>query len=88
MVTIPILAPLHASLQAAHTGELTFLVTAYSRPHTANGFGTWFRKQCNGAGLAHCSAHGLRKSGATRAAENGASTRMLMSMFGWDEAER
>jgi integrase len=29
------------------------------------------------------SAHGLRKAGATRAAERGASERQLMAIFGW-----
>jgi site-specific recombinase XerD len=30
-----------------------------------------------------CSAHGLRKAGAATAAENGATERQLMAMFGW-----
>ena len=41
--------------------------------------------------LPHCSAHGLRKAGATIAANNGATSRQLMAIFGWDtlkEAER
>ena len=29
------------------------------------------------------SAHGLRKAGATRAAEGGASERQIMAIFGW-----
>jgi hypothetical protein len=36
------------------------------------------------------SAHGLRKAGAVRAAEAGATTQELMALFGWvniDEAE-
>jgi hypothetical protein len=36
-------------------------------------------------------AHGLRKAGAVTAAENGATTMQLMSIFGWlsvEEAER
>ncbi|MDF2995755.1 MAG: Integrase/recombinase [Xanthobacteraceae bacterium] len=28
-------------------------------------------------------AHGLRKAGATRAAENGATEKQLMALFGW-----
>jgi integrase len=49
------------------------------------------RQWCDEAGLPHCSAHGLRKAGATLAAENGASAHELMSIFGWPtikEAER
>jgi hypothetical protein len=38
---------------------------------------------CNDVGLSPCSAHGLRKSGATIAAENGASEHQLMAIFGW-----
>ena len=36
-------------------------------------------------------AHGLRKAGAVTAAENGATTKQLMAIFGWlgvEEAER
>ena len=53
--------------------------------------GGWFRERCDEAGLTHCSAHGLRKAGATIAAENGASPHQLMAIFGWltlKEAER
>ena len=60
-------------------------------PSTRAGFGNWFRDRCNEAGLAHCSAHGSRKAGATFAAENGATAHQLMSIFGWlamKEAER
>jgi integrase len=35
------------------------------------------------AGLPQCSAHGLRKAGATIAAENGATDRQLMALFDW-----
>lgn len=91
LVTIPVLAPLARSLAAAATGDLTFLVTAFGRPHTAKGFGGWFAKQCRAAGLEHCSAHGLRKAAATRCAEAGASAHQLLALFGWmslAEAER
>lgn len=45
-------------------------------------FGNWFRDVCRAAGCPG-SAHGLRKAGATRAAERGASERQLMAIFGW-----
>ena len=35
------------------------------------------------AGLPHCSAHGLRKAGATFAAEQGATEHQLMAIYGW-----
>ena len=64
-------------------GHLTFLVTETGAPYTFNGFGNWFGRQCRLAGLANCSAHGLRKAGAVIAAENGATAHQLMSIFGW-----
>ena len=48
------------------------------------GFGNKFRDWCDQTGLPHCSAHGVRKAGATIAAENGATTKQLMSIFGWE----
>jgi hypothetical protein len=57
------------------TGDLTFLVTQYGKPFTAAGFGGWFRERCDEAGLPHCTAHGLRKAGATIAADNGYTAR-------------
>jgi hypothetical protein len=62
---------------------LTFLVTDVGRPFSAAGFGNWFRDRCDEAGLRDCTAHGLRKMGAVRAAENGASEHQLMAMFDW-----
>jgi integrase len=65
-------------------GPLTFLVTEQGKPFTENGIGNWFRDRCDEAGLTMCTAHGLKKAGATIAAENGATTRQLMAMFDWD----
>jgi integrase len=65
-------------------GDLAFLVTEYGKPFTAAGFGNWFRDRCDEAALPQCTAHGLKKAGATIAAENGATTRQLMAMFDWD----
>lgn len=53
-------------------------------PFTDGGFGNKFRDWCDQANLPHCSAHGLRKAGATIAANNGATARQLMAIFGWD----
>jgi hypothetical protein len=46
--------------------------------------GSWVRDRCDEAGLFECTAHGLKKAGATIAAENEATTRQLMAMFDWD----
>lgn len=79
----PILPILADVLERSPCGSLTFLETAYGRPFTAKGFGGWFRARCDEAGLPHCTAHGLRKAGATIAAENGATIHMLMAMYDW-----
>jgi integrase len=76
-------ALLDAIRQCPIVGSQTFLVNSYGNPFTVAGFGNKFRAWCDGAGLPQCSAHGLRKAAATRAAENGATTHELMAMFGW-----
>lgn len=88
---LPILPELQRVLDASSTGEMTFLVTEYGRPFSAEGFGNRFCEWCDEAGLRHCSAHGLCKAAATTLAENGASAHQLISFFGWKslkEAER
>jgi integrase len=80
----PVLAPLAEIIAASPCGDLTFLVTAHGKAFTANGFGNWFRDRCDDAGLPQCTAHGLRKAGATIAAENGATDQQLMAIFDWD----
>lgn len=84
MLYLPVCEELAASIDATKTGDLAFLATSLGRPFkSAASFGNWFREQCDAAGLKHCSAHGLRKAGATLAAESGASAHELMAMFGW-----
>lgn len=85
-VFLPLLPPLAASIAAARTGDLTFLVTERSTPFVKESFGNWFGEVCRKAGCPG-SAHGLRKSGATRAAENGATERQLMALFGWKDGK-
>jgi integrase len=82
-LTIPVLPELEYIIAESPCGALTFLETQFGKPFTANGFGNWFRRRCNEAGLPHCSAHGLRKAGATIAADNGATAHQLMAIFGW-----
>ncbi|WP_246702801.1 tyrosine-type recombinase/integrase [Starkeya sp. ORNL1] len=81
-VILPVLPVLAASIAATKVGELTFLITERGQPFVKESFGNWFREACTVAGCPG-SAHGLRKAGATRAAENGASDRQLMALFGW-----
>jgi integrase len=86
-MSIPLLPELRAILDASETGDLTFLVTSHGLAYSAAGFGNRFRQWCDEAGLRQCSAHGLRKAGATIAAERGATDAQLMAIFGWSKAE-
>lgn len=83
----PIWLTIAPQLQAAIdampvVGVETFLVTEYGRPFTTAGFGNWFGDRCREAGVPG-RAHGLRKAGATRAANLGASNQMLKAVGGW-----
>jgi len=78
-----VLPALQAVIDASEIGHLTYLVTAFGKPFSDAGIGNWFRDRCDEAGLYHCSAHGLRKAGATIAADLGASDEQLMALFGW-----
>lgn len=79
----PVLPRLAQVIAASPTGDLTFLVTSFGKPFTPAGFSNWFRERCNEAGLPHCSAHGLKKAGATIAAEEGATEYQMMALFDW-----
>ncbi len=83
-LALPILPVLQRIIDASPCGDLTYLVNNLSRPFTDAGFGNRFRDWCDQADLPNCSAHGLRKAGATIAANNGATSRQLMAIFGWD----
>jgi integrase len=82
-IEIPILPTLQAVLKGTKTGQLTYLITKFGKPYSMAGFSGQFRDWCDQAELPHCSAHGLRKAGATIAAENGATEHQLMAIFGW-----
>ena len=85
---LPILPPLRRSIDATSTGHLVYLVTAYDQPHSVKGFGDWFKDRCREAGLAHLSAHGLRKLAAQCCAEAGATEHQLMAPFGWTTSQQ
>lgn len=85
VVEVPLLPVLRAELDLTPKGQLTFLQTAHGKARSVGGFGNWFKRRCVEAGLPHCAAHGLRKAGATMAAENGASEAQLMAIFGWED---
>ncbi|TKB20518.1 MAG: site-specific integrase [Mesorhizobium sp.] len=83
VVELPLLPELEAELSCAPAGNLTFLVTEYGRPFSENGLGNKMRQWCDEAELPDCSAHGVRKAGATVAAENGATHEQLKAIYGW-----
>jgi integrase len=84
-VYLPVFKQLQESIDETETGDLAFLTTTKGKPFsTGASFGNWFAKQCTAAGLpVECRAHGLRKAGATIAADEGATPHELMAMYGW-----
>lgn len=81
-VVIPILAPLARTLDRGPCGDLSFICGERGHPLTKESFGNEFSEACRAAGIQK-SAHGVRKIGATRAAENGATVAELEAIFGW-----
>lgn len=81
-VHIPILPELAHVLSAGPTGELAFICGTNGKPLTKESFGNVFSDACRAAGIRK-SAHGVRKAGATRAANNGATVAQLEAIFGW-----
>jgi integrase len=62
--------------------NLTFLVTQHGAPFSAAGFGNWFRRACDAAGLSGCSAHGLRHAAGRRLADAGCSEHQIAATLG------
>lgn len=88
VLMLPIIDELAAVIAASPCGTTTYLITDQGNAFTAKGFGNRMRKWCDEAGLSHCTAHGLRKVGATRAADRGASDRQMMAIFGWSSPDQ
>lgn len=83
MLEVPIHDELAELLRSAPVGPTTFLCTRKGKPYTPEGFGNWFRKQCELAGLpTGYNAHGLRKAACRRLAEAGCSPHEIMSISG------
>jgi integrase len=85
-VQIPLLPPLLEALEAGPTADLAFICGTNGKPMTKESFGNAFSEACRAAGI-NKSAHGLRKIGATRAANNGATVAQLNAIFGWTGSE-
>lgn len=86
-VTLPILPVLQRTLDAGPVGELAFIAGARGQPMPKESFGNQFKEACRAAGV-NKSAHGLRKLGATRCADLGATEAELEALFGWRRGSR
>lgn len=82
-ITITVLPVLARTLAAGPTGDLAFICGDRGKPLTKESFGNMFKKACLAAGLERNSAHGIRKSAATRVAENRGTVAELEALFGW-----
>jgi integrase len=81
-LAIPIHAKLAAIIAETPADHFTLLTTQTGKPFSDAGFGNWFHDRCNEAGLAHCSAHGLRKTAARRFAEAGCTVHEIAAITG------
>lgn len=81
-IILPLLEPLRVSIAATNPPGLALIHTDAGGPYRKASFGNWFRDAARAAGCPGA-AHGLRKAGATRAADNGATAHQLMAIFGW-----
>jgi len=82
-LVLPVRPNLQAVIDATPSEHLTFLVTATGKPYGGNHFSRRFREWCDAAGLPkRCTAHGLRKAGLRRGAEDGWSANELAAWSG------
>jgi integrase len=80
---IPLTPELKAAIDAMPIRHLTYLHTRKGAKRSDKALGGDFRKWCDAAGLPkRCAIHGLRKGGARRLAEAGASVKEIMSITG------
>lgn len=81
---LPVAPQLQAAIDAMPSvGITTLLVTDYGKPFSVGGFGNKVREWCDEAGLPQCSAHGLRKALARRAADRGVQQQGLKALGQW-----
>ena len=81
-IAIPILPQLQEIIDQSPVGRVTLIARHDGLPMVKEGFGNWFSDASRVAGVPG-SCHGLRKAGATRAAESGATEHELNAIFGW-----
>lgn len=76
---LPILPELAAELRHVPPGQLLFLTHGKGKGYTPESLGNLFQDWCKAAGVPNARAHGIRKAGATRLAQHGASEAEIMS---------
>lgn len=81
-VDLPILDELAEVLERLPRNRLLFITHSRDLPYKPETFGNWFHECCVAAGMGHCSPHGLRKAGATRLANAGATEFEIMAFLG------
>ena len=82
-VAVPIVPELASELSLVPADRLVLLVNGLGNPMNSRGLGRAFAAWCAKAGLPeNCRAHGLRKAGARRLAEAGATEHQIMSFLG------
>jgi integrase len=81
-VDLPIHPDLAVVLANAPSDQMLFITYGKGRGYNPATFGNWFHDMCVEAGLPHCSPHGLRKAGATRLANAGATEFEIMAFLG------
>lgn len=82
-LTLILVPQLRAAIDAMPRSDaMCFILTEWGKPFTVNGFGNWFRDQCDAAGLPQCTAHGLRKATLRRMAERLMTNKSMKSVSG------
>ena len=81
-VDMPILPELARELALIPGTQMVLLTHGKgAKAYNVARFGRWFVERCREAGLPHCSSHGLRKAGARRLAEAGATEWEVMAFL-------
>jgi integrase len=82
-VDIPLTPELAAAIDAMRKVHLTFIVSQWGKPYTADALGKLFGRWATEAGLPkRCRLHGLKKGGMRHLAEAAATAHELMAISG------
>lgn len=87
-VAIPLLPPLKIATRAPTVQGATYVLGRGGKPFSSgDSMSAMFKRWCRDAGLAHLSAHGVRKGLAELLAEMGCSQYEIMAVLGHSEAK-